>query len=94
MQRNLARMYLNMPKTPPDLGAVLSQSREARALLLTAALAALVMALNPQFIGLTYAIALFVSAFTARRLKSALDFQLTWPVLREAFDWEEIRRAG
>ena len=35
---------------------------------------------------------LFFASFPAKRLKARLDFWVTWPELRQVFDWREIER--
>ena len=92
--QGIAAMYQRLKKQRPDVGALIQQSQEARVLGITTFLALVIMLISPQLVGVTFTVYLFVSAFTARRLKAAIDFHLTWPVLQQAFNWDEIRRLG
>lgn len=91
-RQSMAKTYLNMRKGPPELSQLLTQSPEARTLLISTAIVLAVLAFNITLLGLTLAIYFFVIAWPAKRLKAALDFRLTWPVLRDAFKWDEIER--
>ena len=88
----LAKTYLNMRKRSPDMGNLLIRSPEASTLLIATVVALAVVWLRPEFTGFTLLIYCFLMTWPAKRLKAAIDFRITWPVLREAFDWEEVER--
>ncbi len=91
-RQSMAKTYLSMRKGPPELTQLLTQSPEARALLISTAVALAVIVLSPAFIGFTLPIYFFVVAWPAKRLKAAIDFRFTWPILRDAFKWDEVER--
>ena len=89
--KKLAKTYLHLRQSPPTLGQLVQQSGELRVLALTTSLTLVLLFLNSAFVGVTLIAYVFFVAWPAKRLKAALDFHFTWPLLQDAFDWEKIR---
>ena len=90
--RAAARSYQHMAKTPPSLGQTLTQGGEAQGLIFVMLGLSAVVQFFPQVMTAALPMILFFAAFPAKRLKARLDFWVTWPELRQVFDWQAIER--
>ena len=88
--QNMAKSYQKMRQSPPDLNQLIFSSLEARSLLISTVILLIVLRLSPDLMAFALPVFLFVTAWPAKRLKAALDFRVTWPVLQQAFDWDNI----
>ena len=90
--RGFATLYKNLNNKPPTLMELILKSSELRILVALTGLTCVAFWLNTEFRGFTLSFYFFLSALNAKRLKAAIDFYLTWPVLKQAFEWEKIRQ--
>ncbi len=90
--KNLARMYEGLRRNPMRLSQVVGTNPELRILIVLTALTLAALWLSPELRGFTLSLYFFLSAWNAKRIKAAVDFHMTWPVLSHAFTWDKIRR--
>ena len=88
--KNLAVTYELLKISPPSLRQVFFKTAEGRGLFIMTLSTCLFVALQPQFTGAILAIYAFFAAWPAKRLKAAVDFHATWPIMQDAFDWTKI----
>ncbi len=91
-EKNLARVYQGLRRRPKGLTLVVGHSPELRILTALTGLTLAALWLSPELRGFTLSLYFFLSAWNAKRLKAAVDFHMTWPVLSHAFSWGDIRR--
>ena len=90
----LAKGYQQMRNTPLALAKLISASAEFRVLVLSSLILLVVLTVSPALSSFALAVFSFVIAWPAKRLKAGIDLWLTWPVLRDLFDWQKIDQAA
>lgn len=89
--KGIGGMYQSMANQSPTVVQVISQSPEFRVIGILTLLTVASLMLAPDFVGFSLSVYFFLFAWNAKRVKAAVDFHLTWPVLKHAFNWDSIR---